>query len=321
MARMHCRRCFELVPDLDECRRTTCVDDRQRHDLPLGTILNGQFEIGNVLGRGSFGIVYLAWSHAIGRPLALKELFPPDIVNRAADGVSVSPHSTGSRLAFDEILSTFFRQGMWLANLPHHPAITGASTVFEACGTAYLAMETLAGRTLEDYLRAQPKSRIPYSDAYSLFAPVIDALALIHRASWVHLDVSPDNMMLTRDGQVKLFDFGAARAFGRGEAHGPVFLKNHYSPLEQYENRGAVGPWTDVYALSASIYRAITGILPTHPRDRSVGEPVMLPSSLGIPIEGHVESALLRGLALDARARIQTLTELWPLLVPFGSKR
>jgi serine/threonine protein kinase len=134
---------------------------------------------------------------------------------------------------------------------------------FRAHGTGYCVMDYVEGLTLKQYLERQPGGRISVEQAWRLLQPVMDALRAVHREGLLHRDLAPDNIYITRQGRVKLLDFGAARfAAGEHSKSLSIILKPGYAPEEQYRSRGKQGPWTDVYGLAATFYRAITGTPP-----------------------------------------------------------
>jgi serine/threonine protein kinase len=140
-------------------------------------------------------------------------------------------------------------------------------------------MDYVEGLTLKQYLERQPGGRIPVEQAWRLLQPVMDALRAVHKEGLLHRDLAPDNIYITRDGRVKLLDFGAARfAAGEHSRSLSIILKPGYAPEEQYRSRGKQGPWTDVYGLAATLYRAITGTVPPEALDRLDQDELIPPS-------------------------------------------
>ena len=174
---------------------------------------------------------------------------------------------------------------------------------FEANATAYMVMELLVGRTLQRHL-LEEGGAIDYRRALGLMLPIAKAVHDVHRLGLVHRDISPDNVFLLDDGEAKLLDFGAARHYV-GEATGnlTVVLKRGYAPPEQYGSESRQGPWTDVYALAATLYCAITGKPPPESNQRWLEDTLVRPSKLGVAIPPGVEDALIAGLALDWQQR------------------
>ena len=228
--------------------------------LPPGTILHEKYLLGRVLGHGGFGITYLAWDLNLDMKLAIKEYMPRDFATRAPEQTMVSVFTGGLNPHFEHGLKKFLDEAKTLAQFNNHPGIVAVRDFFKGNGTAYLVMYYLEGIDFKQYLESQG-GRIPFQTALSIMMPVMDALREVHRSGTLHRDISPDNIYITAEGQVKVLDFGAARhAITEFSKSISVILKPGYAPEEQYRNKGKQGPWTDVYAAAATLYRAIVGV-------------------------------------------------------------
>ncbi|MBP6733691.1 MAG: DUF1566 domain-containing protein [Chromatiaceae bacterium] len=279
--------------------------------LALGTLLDGRYRIGRVLGHGGFGITYLAWDDNLHLRLAIKEYLPRDCVSRGPDGVSLAVYSGPAGDQFTYGLDRFLEEARTLAHFDQHPGIVTVKNFFRAHGTGYCVMDYVAGITLRQYLEQQPGGRISVNDALKLLTPVMDALRAVHKEGLLHRDLAPDNIYLTQDGRIKLLDFGAARfAASEHSKSLSIILKPGYAPEEQYRARGKQGPWTDVYGLAATFYRAITGQVPPESLDRLDNDDLVPPSRLGIAITPGQEATLLQALAVKAGQRWQSMAEL-----------
>ena len=279
--------------------------------LALGVVLDGRYRIGRVLGHGGFGITYLAWDDNLHLRLAIKEYLPRDSATRAPDGTSLSVYSGAAEEQFAYGLDRFLEEARTLARFDQHPGIVTVKNFFRAHGTGYCVMEYVEGITLRRYLEQQPGERISVDDALKLLMPVADALKAVHKDGLLHRDIAPDNIYLTQDGRVKLLDFGAARfAAGEHSKSLSVILKPGYAPEEQYRARGKQGPWTDVYSLGATLYRAITGQVPPDSLDRLDQDELVSPSALGVVIQPAQEAHLLKALAVKAERRWQNMEQL-----------
>ncbi len=229
------------------------------HGLPLGTRL-GEFEITERLGEGGFSIVYLAWDHSLERKIALKEYMPSSIATRTGTSL-VSPRSERHRDTFELGLKSFINEGKLLAQFDH-PSLVKVYRFWEQNGTAYMVMPFYQGVTVKDTVRALPA---PPDEAWlrELLAPLTAALCVIHADKCYHRDIAPDNViLLAGSNRPLLLDFGAARrVIGDMTQALTVILKPGYAPVEQYAEVPGMkqGPWTDVYALGATVYWAITG--------------------------------------------------------------
>ena len=278
--------------------------------LPLGRVLDGRYRIGRVLGHGGFGITYLAWDENLQLRLAIKEYLPRDSATRAPDGVSLAIYSGQSSEQFAYGLDRFLEEARALAHFDQHPGIVTVKNFFRANGTGYCVMDYVEGITLRQYLEQQPGGRISVADALKLLMPVMDALRAVHKEGLLHRDLAPDNIYLTADGRIKLLDFGAARyAASEHSKSLSIILKPGYAPEEQYRSKGKQGPWTDVYGVAATFYRAITGSVPPEALDRTEEDELLPPSKLGIAIPPQQEAVLLKALAIKAPLRYQSISE------------
>lgn len=278
--------------------------------LPIGTYL-GEFELTGLIGEGGFGIVYLAWDHSLQRKVALKEYMPSALAARESTGVQV--RSERYRETFDAGLKSFVNEARLLAQFDH-PSLVKVYRFWEANGTAYMVMPLYEGTTLKDKLRALGK---PPEEAWllSILGPLTEALAVIHAESCFHRDIAPDNViLLAASGRPLLLDFGAARrVIGDMTQALTVILKPGYAPVEQYAEAPHMkqGPWTDVYALAASIHFAIIGRTPPPSVGRLMGDSfVPLSQSAAGRYSTRFLAAIDKALAVRPEQRTQTITEL-----------
>jgi serine/threonine protein kinase len=279
--------------------------------LALGRVLDGRYRVGRVLGHGGFGITYLAWDDNLHLRLAIKEYFPRDSAGRGTDGVSLAVYSGPAGDQFTYGLDRFLEEARTLAHFDQHPGIVTVKNFFRAYGTGYCVMDYVEGITLRQYLDQQPGGRIVIEDALKLLMPVMDALRAVHKEGLLHRDIAPDNIYLSQDGRIKLLDFGAARfAASEHSKSLSIILKPGYAPEEQYRTKGQQGPWTDVYGLAATLYRAITGQVPPESLDRLDQDDLVPPSRLGMAITPSQEATLLKALAVKAGQRFQNLAKL-----------
>ncbi|MEN6389408.1 MAG: protein kinase [Syntrophomonas sp.] len=276
--------------------------------LTPGTILNGRYLLGKVLGYGGFGITYLGWDLILNSKLAVKEYLPQSVATRVMGQTTVTAFSTGeAQDNFTYGLNKFLDEARALAQFMDHPGIVGVRDFFQANATAYLVMQYMEGMTFKDYLQ-EKGGAIPVDVALSIMMPAMDALREVHQKGIVHRDISPDNIYIMANGQVKLLDFGAARhAVGEHSKSLSIILKAGYAPEEQYRSRGEQGPWTDIYAVGATLYRAITGKIPPEALDRMFNDTLEPPSHLGVAISPDMEAALVQALAVKASNRFQSI--------------
>ncbi|MBQ9359473.1 MAG: leucine-rich repeat protein [Lachnospiraceae bacterium] len=221
------------------------------------TLDNGRYIIGDIIGRGGFGITYLAYDTKLEKRIALKEYYPKGIAERDADKVTVTSDNDEENRAFHNGADRFFEEAKTLSRFNGNKYIVSVNDFFSDNDTVYFTMGYLSGETLKTYLKE--KGRITEGQAAKLLDNISSALNITHAEGVLHRDISPDNIMLCDDGTIKLIDFGAARQVKADMPGMTVLLKHGYAPLEQYMTKGKVGPWTDIYALGATVYRAVTG--------------------------------------------------------------
>lgn len=273
------------------------------------TLLQNKYLIGRALGQGGFAITYLAWDLNLGIKLAIKEYFPLDLVYRIPGNSLVIAHSKGQDAIFVHDMDKFLSEVRILARFMDHPNIVSVTDFFQANRTAYLVMHYIDGITLRQQL-TQSGEKLPFETTMKIMLPVMDALRVVHEAGLLHRDISPENIIISHTGRILLIDFGAARhSVGGRDESVSVIMKPGYTPEEQYRSRGVQGPWTDVYAVAATIYRSLTGELPPNSLDRLESDTLVPLSGLGLRIEPAMEAALLKGLAVSAKARYQSMAE------------
>jgi serine/threonine protein kinase len=276
-------------------------------------LLRDQYMIGRALGHGGFGITYIAWDIGLETRLAVKEYMPAGVAYRA-NQTTVAPVSESAKEDYDWGLDRFMEEARVLKRR-NHSNIVLVDTVFRDNGTAYLVMEYLDGMTFEEFLRSRG-GVIPFEDALRVLSPAMDALNAVHIDEVLHRDVSPDNIFITKTGKIKLIDFGAARqALNQKSRKLTVILKAGFTPEEQYRVNGQQGPWTDVYATAATLYRAITGKIPPGALDRQAEDTLELPSRLGVAIPATAERALMKGLAVRGVDRFRSMDDFKKALV------
>ncbi len=280
------------------------------YHLAPGTVIGGKFMIGAALGEGGFGITYVGVDVNLQIRVAVKEYFPNGYANRSS--VASTSVSISSSLERQEIYNKgkirFLDEARTLAKFTDELGVVQVRDFFEANNTAYIVMEFLDGITLKDYVKKN--GLLNPAQAVELLAPVMQSLKKVHTENLIHRDISPDNIMVLKD-RVKLLDFGAARSVS-AEANKSlsVVLKPGYAPEEQYRTKGNQGPWTDVYAMSATIYKVITGVTPDDSTERLHRDEIKAPSAMGIAIAPAVERALLKGLAVFQENRYQDMEQL-----------
>ncbi|MCH5350888.1 MAG: protein kinase [Clostridiales bacterium] len=305
--------CLYCFGDLDSQR--TCMNCHKKaddnpsppHHLPQRTVIGPQnrYLIGKALGEGGFGITYLAWDLQQGVKVAVKEYFPSGYVTRVAGNNQVIINSKQNQQASNRGMKRFVDEARALAKIKNLSGVVNVRDFFSANGTAYIVMEFLDGVSLKKYLQRKG-GKISVDEVLTIMRPVMESLVQVHKLGLIHRDISPDNILITKNNEVKLIDFGAAKYSNPDGKSLSIVLKQGFAPPEQYDTHGEQGPWTDVYALGVTIYYAITGTLPPESIRVMMGkEAIKRPSEMGVAIATSVENALMKALAVDKAKRFQ----------------
>lgn len=282
------------------------------HHFPMGSLLQNRYLIGRALGEGGFGITYLGLDTTLERRVAVKEYFPNIFVYRESSvSLNVTCYAGEKQTLYEKGRAQFLQEARVMARFDGLPEIVQVLDFFPANNTAYIVMELLTGTTLQTLVNRQ--GRIPANQLFSMLEPVLRAMNRMHGAGIIHRDISPDNLMLLDNGQIKLLDFGCARDIVK-EHTMTVMLKHGYAPIEQYTGYNQ-GPWTDIYALCATCYHCLTGQTPPKSLDRMAAQdPLVPPNQLGAALTMEQEQALLRGLAAEPKERWQSIAGLYDAL-------
>lgn len=305
----HCMREKDKSGVCPHCKSHLEKQTELIHQLRPFTILNGKYLVGDVLGEGGFGITYIGFDLNLEIRIAIKEFYPNGYCSResAVTGL-VSVYGGAQQDAYGKGLHNFMGEARSLAKCSGLPGIVGVKDFFQENNTAYIVMEYLEGMTLKEYVRTQ-NGKLPAGQILPALEPVMSSLSQVHKTGLIHRDISPDNIILTKDGMMKLLDFGAARDFTKEEKSLSVMLKPGYAPEEQYRTKGEQGPWSDVYSLAATIYKCITGITPPESMERLRKDELIRPSALGVIISASIENVLLKAMNVYAENRYQSVEE------------
>ena len=278
--------------------------------LRAGSILNGRYIVGRVLGQGGFGITYLAQDYQTKGLVAIKEYLPTEFAGRTTGTYAVQVYSGDRRENFEYGKEQFLAEAKTLAEFIGNDHIVRIYSYFEEYGTAYFAMEYIDGESLDDYI-SHHGGRLSVERANELLIPVMEALDWVHSKGIIHRDIAPDNIIVAKSGDAKLIDFGAARySTGEKSKSLDVILKHGFAPKEQYIRRGRQGPFTDVYAMAATYYYAITGKVPPDAIERIDEDELIPPTTLGVRMSSSAEDALLKGLEVSVSDRLQSAGQL-----------
>jgi len=306
-----CIRCMHLLDENGHCAK--CEFDASSYQqpnmaLPLGTCLNERYFLGKVLGEGGFGITYVAWDIVLMVPVAVKEYFPSSLATRRRrQGFFCVQPFEKNATEFWTGHRHFLEEARILKECRDLPGIVTVYDFFEENQTAYIVMEYIEGLTLEQYI--QTNGVLSASEMLELLLPLLHSLKKIHEKGLIHRDISPNNMILGTDNKLHLIDFGAAKIKpahpGRQQT---IILKKGYAPPEQYMASGNIGAWSDIYALCATIYYALSGQTPIPAIDRLQKNPPQEFTNFdSIPMQ--LAGVIERGLALQPAERYKTMDD------------
>ena len=317
-----CMRCMSALPrtgvGCTACGAHAEELENETNQLPVGSILAGKYLAGCVIGQGGFGITYIGWDLNLGIKLAIKEYYPEGLVGRdSKTQSSVIPLKGEKGTYFLRGRDKFVEEARTLAKFSGDPGIVSVHDFFNENGTAYIVMDFVEGKTLKQ-IAEERNGKLTFKETLRYLLPVMDSLGNVHQAGLLHRDISPDNIIVTPEGRAVLLDFGAARRISAmGEHSNTINVKHGYAPEEQYRTRGEQGPWTDVYALCATIYRLTTGRTPTPAPDRVMSDsPLPPPNALGADLTLAQQAAIMKGLAIRGQNRQQSMRELKDQLTP-----
>lgn len=297
--------------------------------LPLYEILGGKYLIGRVIGMGGFGITYIGWDFYQSRKVCIKEYFPRSVAVRVSEESLNSPQIRSSssvqyslsvftqnteqaQYAYAEGLKTYIEEAENLSKFYQMDGIVSVRDFFYGNNTAYIVMEYIDGIDMKHYAGIKG-GRIHPDELFSVLRDVLYALNEVHKVNMIHRDISPDNIMITKDYKAKLIDFGAARDYSLYK-DGPILLKHGYAPLEQYGKNGRQGPWTDVYSICATIYYLLTGIRIQNAIERMEQDQLTLLQIMGVPVSEEQDLAIMKGLSLLPEKRYATIAQLYQAL-------
>ncbi|MGN1136542.1 MAG: serine/threonine-protein kinase [Oscillospiraceae bacterium] len=302
-----CENCFSPTTS-DRCESCGFSEKEYFPDptiLPVGTMLQNRYQIGGVIGKGGFGVTYIAFDTKLERRIAIKEYFPYGLALRTTESKTVM--TSGDTDVFRKGAEKFYNEARFIAKFNSPVNIVNVYDVFYENETVYYLMEYLRGQTLKAYVESSGK--LTSGQAVYIAKEVADALSIAHEMNVLHRDISPDNIMLCLDGKVKLIDFGAARqVVSESSQTLSVILTQGFAPFEQYQKKGKQGPWTDIYSLGASLYFGLTGEIPDDPMSRFDDDSAFQANSHSI--DSELWDIIKKAVEVKASNRYQTAEEL-----------
>lgn len=275
--------------------------------LKPGVILKERYKIEEVIGAGGFGITYRAWDPLLQSYVAIKEYYPSGIATRSADSSKVCVPVGQEQREYHRGRIRFLKEAQDVARFQSEPNIVSIYDYLEENDTAYMVMEYLHGCTLKQYIR-EHGGRLDTDHILHICLSVLDALAVVHKAGMIHRDISPENIFICEDLTVKLIDFGAAKqVYLDGEQTMSVVLKPGYASPEQYAKKDKQGPWTDIYALGATLYFAATGEKPEESFGRVLEDTIKPVCEVNPEIPRAMSQVIMRAMSVKIEDRYQTV--------------
>ncbi len=322
-----CLNCMEIYQDeFDVCPFCGFVENTVSdipYALPVGTVIADRYIIGTVIGAGGFGITYIAWDTKLEIRIAVKEYFPTGLVNRIPGTLQVSLTGMHNEQTYEKGKKGFIAEAKALAKFNESSGVVNVFDCIEENGTAYIIMEYIEGQTLKEYIRVcesdceavEPSEsastrKLSIEESLQIVQALLHTLKLIHGEGIIHRDLSPDNIMILKDGNIKLIDFGAARFFAADTTKSmSVVLKAGYAPVEQYSRSSRQDQRTDLYAVGVILYQLLTGKLPQEAFDRVTEDRLILPSEIEKTIPDWLDSVVVKALALKQEDRYKNAEE------------
>ena len=301
-----CMGCMNQIEDhLTKCPYCGFNESMLRQEsyyLDPGTVVGGKYIVGRVLNYGGHTVSYLGMDAEFNRKVIVKEYLPSDFSTRSEGEKDVTIYSGDGQVQFEQGLTNFLNEMNHIQHLKDAPGIARVYDCLAENETGYVVSEYVEGRTLKEILDSGKK----YSaeEAAKFIKKILRGLSKVHKEDVIHCDISPETIMVTAAGDIKLMDFGATRYVTTANSKSlSIILKRGYAPEEQYRSKGNRGPWTDVYALGAVMYQMITGIVPQESVERTLSDDLKEPSKMGISIPKNIENALMNALNVYQKER------------------
>ncbi|MCH5348331.1 MAG: diguanylate cyclase [Oscillospiraceae bacterium] len=303
-----CESCLEEISS-EPCPKCGFIKAEYTPDsmiLPCGSILQYRYAVGKVIGKGGFGITYLAYDTKLERKIAIKEYYPYELARRASGTASVTVSDGDTSETFQDGAEKFYNEARMVAKFNDNPSVVSIYDFFYENNTVYYSMEFLNGKPLKEHIKEN--GLLSAEEAILIAKNIASALMSAHSMNVLHRDVSPDNIMVCSDGKIKLIDFGAARqVIAEASQSLSVILKPGFAPLEQYQKKGRQGPWTDIYSLGMTLYYGLTGITPEDPMSRFEDDSEFESGMQSIPEE--LRKIIRKATMLQTRERYKDISE------------
>ncbi len=304
-----CMGCMKQIEDhLSTCPYCGFNERTLRQEsyyLDPGTVIGGKYIVGRVLSYGGHTVSYLGMDAEKEQKVVVKEYLPSDFSTRSEGEKDVTIYSGDGQEQFEQGLTNFLNEANRIQHLQDGEGIAKVYDCVAENETGYVISEYVEGRTLKEILDEGKKYSV--EEAAAIIRRILQGLSGVHHMDIVHCDISPETIMVTTEGDIKLMDFGATRYVTTANSKSlSIILKRGYAPEEQYRSKGQRGPWTDVYAVGAVMYRMITGLVPQESVERALADELKEPSKLGVPISKSMENALMNALNVYQKDRTQS---------------
>lgn len=304
-----CMNCFEQLKSGSVCEACGYDNDTVVDTMYIQpkTVLNGRYVIGTVVTHESDACVYNAYDTQLDTVVEIREFLPKGIANRLEGNLDVHVRERYKNV-YDSYKQSFINLWKTIIKMRSYSAVIPTYDVFELNGTAYAVSDKIESITLRDFLLRNPDGNITWEQARIMFMPVLTTLEALHANGIIHGAITPDNLLLCRDGKVKLKGFCISEA--NNISSDLEFKPNEgYTALEQYDNKHKMCPATDIYAFSACIFRALVGQNPPDAKSRETNDKLMIPNTIAENIPTHVIKALGGGLQIYPERRTQSVND------------
>lgn len=301
--------CMGCMNQMDEkmtvcphCGFNEAAFRQESYYLNPGTVIGGKYIVGKALSYGGYTVTYIGMDAEKTLKVMIKEYLPSDFSTRSEGEMDVTIYSGDACEQFEQGLTTFLNEANRIGQLQNPLGIMRVYDCVAENDTGYVISEYLEGKTLKQIM--EEGKRFPVQEAKEFVCRILEGLRQVHPLNIIHCDISPETILVTNTGEIKLLDFGATRYVTTANSKSlAIILKQGFAPEEQYRSRGERGPWTDVYALGAVMYYMITGVVPVESVDRALMDELKEPSKLGVQIPPNTENALMNALNVYQKDR------------------
>lgn len=305
-----CMGCMREIEKQEKCPHCGFLADTPQTSpyLPLRSAIGGKYLTGRVISAGGDGITYIGWDMDRETAVSIREFLPQEHIARSLGDTEVYVKE-GSELVFHDGLAAFLNLWRKLARLRDLSALSPVLDILEDHGTAYAVSEYFENISLREFLLKSRTGYLLWEQARALLMPVLTTMCALHDAGIYHLGISPNTLVLGRDGKLRLTGFMIPDARLTNTDYNAELISG-YAPFEQYDFNGKVGAWSDVYAFTAVIYRTLIGSMPNDANERAANDKLIIPAKFAESLPAYLVSAIHNGLQIQPEDRIRTVDEL-----------